>query len=148
MTDNGAMASTEPSHFDLDSNAVLRRTVREPVDRLDIIHTNLAHLTAVTLQCDEVASLCPVSDQPDFSAVTVVYLPADGRIIESKSLKLFLWSFRDRGVFCEGLAEEIGARVWQDAQPQWVRVTVRQGMRGGIVTTAIAEFGEPTRNAT
>ncbi len=118
--------------------AVLGATVRHPVDHLDIILTDTTHLTGVTFQCDEVASMCPVTEQPDLSAITIAYRPRDGRVVESKSLKLYLWGFRDRGVLCEGMAQEIARRVWTDAQPHDVTVTVRQTARGGIVTTAVA----------
>lgn len=132
---------TAPFAAEVAADAVLRRTARHPVDHLDIVGIDTTNLDWVTFECDEVASMCPVTEQPDLSSVTIRYRPTDGRIIESKSLKLYLWSFRDRGAFCEGMAQEIAQRVWTDAQPAEVTVTVRQALRGGIVTTAQSTMG-------
>ena len=97
-----------------------------------------AHCTRVRFTTDEVTSLCPVTGQPDISSVTIEYRP-DAKCIESKSLKLYLWSFRDRKVFCEALAVEIADEVMRAAQPHEVMVVVTQNVRGGIVTEATAE---------
>ena len=87
---------------------------------------------------DEVTSLCPVTGQPDISTVVIDYRPA-GRCVESKSLKLYLWSFRDRKAFAEAIAGEIAAEVMRAAEPHEVTVVVTQHVRGGIVTEATAE---------
>lgn len=89
--------------------------------------------TRVVFTTDEVNSLCPVTKQPDVSSVRIDYVPAE-RCIESKSLKLYLWGFRDREVFAEALAVEIADEVWNTAAPASVDVTVTQHVRGGIVT--------------
>lgn len=94
--------------------------------------------TRVVFTTDEVASLCPVTRQPDLSSVRIDYVPAE-RCIESKSLKLYLWGFRDRHVFAEALAVEIADEVWASAAPASVHVTVTQHVRGGIVTETHAE---------
>jgi 7-cyano-7-deazaguanine reductase len=93
----------------------------------------------VRFTTDEVTSLCPVTGQPDFSSVEIDYEPGQ-RCVESKSLKLYLWSFRDRPVFAEALAAEIAAEVHRTARPQRVRVVVSQHVRGGITTEATAEL--------
>jgi 7-cyano-7-deazaguanine reductase len=82
-------------------------------------------------------SVCPVTEQPDISSLVLEYTP-DRRCIESKSLKLYLWSFRDRKVFCEALAAEIAGEVVRAADPHAVTVTLRQQPRGGIVIEAVA----------
>ena len=124
--------------FRLAEGAALRREVRHPVEHLDVIETDTSDLAEVTFHCAEVASMCPVTSQPDMSTITITYRPAGGRIVESKSLKLYLWGFRDRGVFCESMAQEIARRVRDDARPESVEVEVVQSIRGGIVTTARA----------
>jgi 7-cyano-7-deazaguanine reductase len=129
------------SHFQLRDDAVLRHEVRHPVDHLDVIEGDTTGLVEVTFQCDEISSLCPITGQPDNNAVTVRYRPGPGRLIESKSLKLFLWGFRERRIFVEELAQEIARRVQKDAEPDEVEVTIRQSVRGGIVTTAVARLG-------
>jgi len=83
--------------------------------------------------------MCPVTRQPDLSRVEIEFQP-DRYCVESKSLKLYLWGFRDRAVFAEALAAEIAAEIAHSAQPTWVRVTLTQRPRGGIEVTAIAEL--------
>lgn len=93
----------------------------------------------VTFTTDEVTSYCPVTRQPDFSQVTIDYDPRD-LCIESKSLKLYLWSFRDESAFCEALASRIASDVKAACRPKRVRVSVAQKARGGLALTALAEL--------
>lgn len=120
---------------------VLGQTVRHPIDHLECFDAP-EHVTTVRFSTDEVMSVCPVTEQPDLSSLVIEYRP-DRRCIESKSLKLYLWSFRDRKVFCEALAAEIADEVLRAASPHEVRVTVTQHARGGIVTEATAERRTP-----
>jgi 7-cyano-7-deazaguanine reductase len=113
---------------------VLGQTVRHPIDHLECFDAP-ADITTVRFTTDEVMSLCPVTGQPDLSSLEIEYAP-DRRCIESKSLKLYLWSFRDRKVFCEALAAEIAHEVMATAAPHEVTVRVRQHPRGGIVIEA------------
>jgi 7-cyano-7-deazaguanine reductase len=117
---------------------VLGRPVRGPVDHLDCFPAP-AGCTRVRFQTDELTSVCPVTGQPDFSTLTIEYEPGP-RCVESKSLKLYLWSFRDRAVFAEALAVEIATEVQRAADPAWVKVVVAQHVRGGITTEATAEL--------
>jgi 7-cyano-7-deazaguanine reductase len=98
-----------------------------------------AACTRVRFTSDELTSLCPMTGQPDFNSVEIDYVP-NRRCIESKSLKLYLGSFRDKRAFCEQLAADIAADVHRAAEPIRVRVTVTQHVRGGIVTEATAEL--------
>jgi 7-cyano-7-deazaguanine reductase len=118
------------------SLTVLGQTVRHAIDHLECFDAP-AHVTTVRFSTDEVMSLCPVTEQPDLSSLVIEYRP-DQRCIESKSLKLYLWSFRDRKVFCEALAAEIAAEVVRAADPHDVTVTLRQQPRGGIIIEAVA----------
>jgi 7-cyano-7-deazaguanine reductase len=95
----------------------------------------------VTLESDEVTSLCPVTGQPDWETVTIEFAP-EKSCIESKSLKLYLWSFREEGIFCEALAGQIAKDVYAACKPRWCRVTVVQKPRGGIKITATAVAGD------
>jgi 7-cyano-7-deazaguanine reductase len=81
--------------------------------------------------------MCPVTGQPDLSTVEIEYEP-NHRCIESKSLKLYLWRFRDRPVFAEALAAEIAEEVMASVAPHRVAVTLTQRPRGGITITATA----------
>ena len=94
----------------------------------------------VVLESDEVTSLCPVTGQPDWETVTIEFAP-DEYCIESKSLKLYLWSYREEGMFCEALAGQIAQDVHNACKPHWCTVTVTQKPRGGIKITATATVG-------
>jgi len=120
------------------SLSVLGSAVRHPVEHVECFPTP-ASCTRVRFTTDEVTSVCPVTGQPDFSSVEIDYEP-DQNCIESKSLKLYLWSFRERPVFAEALAAEIAHEVHRAATPRRVRVVVTQHIRGGIVTEATAEL--------
>jgi 7-cyano-7-deazaguanine reductase len=124
-----------------DELTLLGHDARGPVEALECFPAP-EHCGRVRFTTDEVTSLCPVTGQPDISTVVIDYRPAQ-RCIESKSLKLYLWSFRDRKIFCEGIAGEIGAEVMRATEAHGVRVVVTQHVRGGIVTEATAELGEP-----
>ena len=80
-----------------------------------------------------------MTGQPDLSHVVIEYRPRE-LCVESKSLKLFLWSFRDRAVFAEALAADIAQEIMTSAYPQMVRVTLTQRPRGGIEVQAVAEL--------
>ncbi len=118
---------------------ILGSTVRHAVEHVEVFPAP-AHVTLVTFTNDELASMCPVTQQPDLSTVVIEYEPAQW-CIESKSLKLYLWGFRDRAVFAEALAAEIAGEVMLSAQPHHVRVTLTQRPRGGIEVKAVAELG-------
>lgn len=118
---------------------ILGTTVRHAVEHVEVFPAP-AHVTLVTFTNDELASMCPVTQQPDLSTVVIEYVPAEW-CIESKSLKLYLWGFRDRAVFAEALAAEIAGEVMHSAQPKLVRVTLTQRPRGGIEVKAVAELG-------
>lgn len=95
-------------------------------------------VTVITFTTDEFTSYCPVTRQPDFSKVTIEYSP-NQLCIESKSLKLYLWSFREETAFCESLAAQIAQDIKKACQPKSCTVTVEQKARGGISLTAVAE---------
>jgi 7-cyano-7-deazaguanine reductase len=95
------------------------------------------HVETVKFASDELTSLCPLTGQPDFNTIEILYAP-DQRCIESKSLKLYLWSFRNEGAFVETLASTIAGDVFEATEARWVEVTITQHVRGGIVTTAVA----------
>ena len=121
-----------------DSLTVLGSAVRHPVDALECFPKPAPSVTRVRFSTDEVTSMCPVTGQPDFSRVEIEYEPAE-LCVESKSLKLYLWGFRDQQIFAEGLAATIAAEVARAASPHSVRVVVTQSVRGGIVTEATAQ---------
>jgi 7-cyano-7-deazaguanine reductase len=117
---------------------ILGSTVREPVDHVEVFPAP-AHVTEVRLSSDEVTSICPVTSQPDLSTIEITYVP-DRWCVETKSLKLYLWRFRQRPVFAEALAAEIAGEIMATAQPHRVRVDLTQRPRGGIVVAATSEL--------
>jgi 7-cyano-7-deazaguanine reductase len=127
--------ATEP---DTSGLTVLGATVRHAIEHVEVFSAP-AHVTSVRFSSDEVASMCPVTKQPDLSNVVIEYEP-DAHCIESKSLKLYLWSFRDRAVFAEAMAAEIAGEVMATAQPHRVTVTLTQRPRGGIEVRAVSEM--------
>lgn len=116
---------------------VLGQTVRHAVDHVEVFPAP-AHVTTVRMTSDELTSMCPVTGQPDLATVEISYRP-DRWCVESKSLKLYLWGFRDRAVFVEQLAAEIATEIGRTAEPHEVRVVVTQRPRGGIEVQATAE---------
>ncbi len=116
---------------------ILGQPVRHPVAHVECFAAPPG-CTRVRFTADEVTSLCPVTGQPDLSTVLIDYSPG-AWCVESKSLKLYLWSFRDRAVFAEAMTAEIADEILATAQPLRVAVTLTQRPRGGITVEASAE---------
>jgi len=94
----------------------------------------------VRFESVEVTSLCPVTGQPDFYRVEIEYVP-DARCIESKSLKLYFFSFRDAGLFAEDLANRLLDDLVAACAPAWMRVVCTMNPRGGVSLAVEAEHG-------
>jgi 7-cyano-7-deazaguanine reductase len=94
-------------------------------------------VSQVEMTSDELTAICPVTGQPDLYVATIEFWPRD-LCIESKSLKLYLSTFRNEGHFCEALAVRVRDDIADvlELQPDKVRVTLRQKARGGITITA------------
>jgi 7-cyano-7-deazaguanine reductase len=118
--------------FDSPESAVLERVPNPQAGQL-----YLARFTA-----PEFTSLCPVTGQPDFAHLVIDYAPADW-LIESKSLKLFLGSFRNHGAFHEDCTVAIGRRIVETAQPTWLRIGGYWYPRGGIPIDVFWQTGAP-----
>lgn len=85
----------------------------------------------VTFNCPEFTSLCPKTGQPDFASITIQYIP-DKKLVESKSLKLYLFSFRNHGDFHEDCVNIILKDLWKLMKPKYIEVLGRFLPRGGI----------------
>ena len=92
----------------------------------------------IRMSIPEFTCLCPKTGQPDFATLELEYVP-DRLCIELKSLKLYIWSFRDRGAFHEAVTNEIVAHLADAVAPRFMRLTARFNVRGGIHTTVVAE---------
>ncbi len=101
-----------------------------------------AHLREVVFTSTELSSNCPVTGQPDLYTATISYLPTGGLCLESKALKHYLWSFRDKGVFAEDLASQIAEDLHLTLKAA-VNVELVQQVRGGLTLTVRATA--PTR---
>lgn len=87
----------------------------------------------VEIRCPEFTALCPVTGQPDFAEITVRYIPGP-KLIELKSLKLYLWSFREEGHFHEDVTNIILNDLVTALEPRWMEVEGEFNVRGGIYT--------------
>ena len=95
----------------------------------------------VRLETDEFTCVCPATGQPDFAHILVEYVP-DQKVVESKSFKLYLWSYRDEGVFHEHVVNAILDDLVAALEPRWCRVEGTFNIRGGIGISVEAEHGE------
>lgn len=98
----------------------------------------------VRFTCPEFTSLCPVTGQPDFAHFVIDYVPGD-TIVESKSLKLFLGSFRNHGAFHEDCTLTIARRLRDAMTPKWLRIAGYWYPRGGIPIDVFYQTGEPPK---
>ena len=96
----------------------------------------------VKFNCPEFTSLCPITGQPDFASITISYVP-DTKLVESKSLKLYLFSFRNRGDFHEDCVNIIMNDLIALMQPKYIEVWGRFAPRGGISIDPYANWGKP-----
>ncbi len=92
----------------------------------------------IHMQIPEFTCLCPITGQPDFATLYLDYIP-EKRCVELKSLKLYIWSFRNEGKFHEAVANEILDNIVAAIAPRFVRLTAKFWVRGGIFTTVEAE---------
>jgi 7-cyano-7-deazaguanine reductase len=92
----------------------------------------------IRMQIPEFTCLCPRTGQPDFATLELEYVP-DRLCVELKSLKLYIWSFRDRGTFHEAVTNEIADHLDAALHARFLRLTARFNVRGGIYTTVVAE---------
>ncbi len=97
---------------------------------------------AVRFTCPEFTTLCPLTGQPDFAHLVIDYVPGDS-ILESKSLKLFLGSFRNHGAFHEDCTLTIARRLVEAMQPSWLRIGGYWYPRGGIPIDVFYQTGAP-----
>ena len=96
----------------------------------------------VRFNCPEFTSLCPITGQPDFAEIRISYLPAM-KMVESKSLKLYLFSFRNHGAFHEDCVNVIMKDLIALMQPKYIEVTGIFTPRGGISIYPFANYGQP-----
>ncbi|HMM55061.1 MAG TPA: preQ(1) synthase [Candidatus Desulfobacillus sp.] len=92
----------------------------------------------IHMEIPEFTCLCPKTGQPDFATLSLDYIP-DRACVELKSLKLYIWSYRDEGAFHEAVTNRILDDLARATKPRFMRLTARFFVRGGIFTTVVAE---------
>jgi 7-cyano-7-deazaguanine reductase len=123
---------------DLAKLTLLGRKTTQPRRKLEVFpNHHPGRRYTVTLSTQEFTCLCPATGQPDFAALTIAYIP-DKWILESKSLKLYLWSYRDEGVFHEHVVNTICDDLVKVLAPHWIEVTGVFNARGGIGISVVA----------
>jgi 7-cyano-7-deazaguanine reductase len=100
---------------------------------------------AVRFTAPEFTSLCPMTGQPDFAHLVIDYVPGEW-LVESKSLKLFLTSFRNHGAFHEDCTVTVGMRLVETLRPQWLRIGGYWYPRGGIPIDVFFQTGPAPQN--
>ena len=96
----------------------------------------------IRMTLPEFTCLCPKTGQPDFATLELEYVP-DQRCVELKSLKLYIWSFRDRGAFHEAVTNEIADALAAVTAPRYMKLSARFNVRGGVYTTVVATRRQP-----
>lgn len=120
---------TKPS--DLEGLSLLGSKA-EPVRKLEAFPNRTPdRFYRVTLETDEFTCVCPLTGQPDFASIRVDYVP-DKNIVESKSFKLYLWSYRNEGAFHEHVINQILDDLVKALDPHYIRVSGLFNVRGGI----------------
>lgn len=109
------------------------------LDRVRNPHPTQSYVVRFT--CPEVTSLCPMTGQPDFAHIVIDYVP-DGWLLESKSLKLFLFGFRNHGAFHEDCTMLIARKIVDAIQPTWLRLGGYWFPRGGIPLDIFYQVGD------
>jgi len=92
----------------------------------------------IRIRIPEFTCLCPKTGQPDFATILLEYVP-ESNCVELKSLKMYIWSFREEGAFHEKVTNDILADLVAVCDPRFMRVTAEFNVRGGIYTTVVAE---------
>ena len=138
------MASEIEREEMLSGLTLLGQNVRQPIRKLETfpnLHPGRRYV--VTLLCEEFTCLCAATGQPDFATITIRYIP-DQRIVESKSLKLYLWSFRDEGHFHEHVTNQILDDLVKVLDPIKCEVFADFNVRGGIAIQVEAKYERAT----
>ena len=96
----------------------------------------------IHMEIPEFTCLCPMTGQPDFATLLLDYIP-ENRCVELKSLKLYIWSFRNEGCYHEAVTNRILDDLVRTLEPRYMRLTAKFFVRGGIFTNVVAEHRQP-----
>ena len=101
----------------------------------------------IQMEIPEFTCLCPMTGQPDFAVLSLEYIP-DRLCVELKSLKLYIWSYRNEGAFHEAVTNRICDDLVKALHPRYLRLTAKFNVRGGIYTSVVAEHRKKGWKAT
>jgi 7-cyano-7-deazaguanine reductase len=113
-----------------------------PTTQLETFANPSARDYTIRMQIPEFTCLCPRTGQPDFATLELEYVP-ERLCVELKSLKLYIWSFRERGAYHEAVTNEIADHLEALLKPRFLRLAARFNVRGGIHTSIVAERRQP-----
>ncbi|BAM79612.1 hypothetical protein, conserved [Cyanidioschyzon merolae strain 10D] len=143
VREQSGAASYVESLTQLGRKVTLPKSPSEAVlEKVANMHENYPYVTRFT--CPEFTSLCPLTGQPDFCHMVIDYVP-DKWLVESKSLKLYLHSFRNHGDFHEACTIGIARRLTTELEPKWLRIAGYWYPRGGIPIDVFYQTGEPPK---
>lgn len=115
------------------------RPMNDSRSLLEIFENRFPHRDyKIEIVAPEFTSVCPKTGQPDFGTVTIAYTP-DAKCVELKSLKMYLQSFRNEGIFYENVTNVILDDLVATLAPRWMKVTIAFNARGGITETVVAQ---------
>lgn len=121
------------------SHKTIKQAISQPSKKLETFPNPAPHRDyQIHMEIPEFTCLCPKTGQPDFAVLTLDYI-ADKVCVELKSLKLYMWSFRDEGHFHEDVTNRILDDLASAVKPRYMRLTARFYVRGGVFTTIVAE---------
>ncbi len=126
-----------------ENNKILGRETRGPIgaEQLDTVPWNHGDTDAtVEFSTNELTAICPVTGQPDFYELKLTYRPRS-RLLESKAMKLYLWGFRDKGMFAEDMAASLLKDLVSACDPVEMNVDLTQQVRGGLKIRTVVRHG-------
>ncbi len=129
-----------------ESLSILGSTVKQPLKPEDAVLETIPNRWpdseyVVNLYCEEFTCICPITGQPDFGKIIISYTP-NGKLIESKALKLYLGSFRNQGIFHEFVVNKICHDLKEALMPKKLEVKGEFRPRGGIAIVPVATYNE------
>lgn len=110
-----------------------------------VANPHLDTLYSIRFSCPEFTSICPITGQPDFAHLVIDYVP-DKKIVESKALKLYLFSYRNHGAFHEDCTVQIAKDIIACIKPKWLRIGGYWYPRGGIPIDIFFQTGMPPKD--
>jgi 7-cyano-7-deazaguanine reductase len=127
----------------MNQNSLGGKPTAQPTKTLETFENpNVKRDIHIHMQIPEFTCLCPKTGQPDFATLYLDYIP-DKTCVELKSLKLYIWSFRDEGCFHEAVTNSILDDLVQATAPRFMRLTAKFFVRGGVFTNVVAEYTKP-----